>query len=54
MAAAFWQEPDFDDHELVELVRDRPSGLTAIVAIHSSHLGPAAGGTRFWHYPAGS
>ncbi len=54
MAAAFWQEPDFEDHELVELVRDRPSGLTAIVAIHSSHLGPAAGGTRFWHYPAGS
>jgi leucine dehydrogenase len=54
MAAAFWQEPDFDDHELVELVHDRASGLTAIVAIHSSHLGPAAGGTRFWHYPEGS
>lgn len=48
---AFWTEPDFDDHEMVQLVRDRASGLTAILAIHSSHLGPGAGGTRFWHYP---
>jgi len=48
---AFWTEPDYDEHELVELVHDRGSGLVAIVAIHSSHLGPAAGGTRFWHYP---
>ena len=47
---AFWTEPDFDDHELVELVHDRKSGLTAIIALHSTHLGPAAGGTRFWHY----
>src|SRR5690606_41311786 len=48
-----WQEPDFDGPELVERVHARASGLTAIVAIHSSHLGPAAGGTRFWHYPEG-
>jgi leucine dehydrogenase len=47
---AFWQEPDFDDHELVQVVRDRASGLTAIFALHSTHLGPGAGGTRFWHY----
>jgi leucine dehydrogenase len=47
---AFWTEPDFDDHESVTVVRDRASGLTAILAIHSTHLGPAAGGTRFWHY----
>ena len=47
---AFWTEPDFDDHELVQLVRDAKSGLTAIVALHSTHLGPGAGGTRFWHY----
>ncbi len=51
---AFWEEPDFDDHELVELVRDRASGLTAIIALHSTHLGPSAGGTRFWHYADGS
>ncbi|MGN6501243.1 MAG: Leu/Phe/Val dehydrogenase [Tsuneonella sp.] len=48
---AFWTEADYDDHELVQLVRDRKSGLTAIIAVHSSHLGPGAGGTRFWHYP---
>jgi leucine dehydrogenase len=47
---AFWIEADFDDHELVELVHDRKSGLTSIIALHSTHLGPAAGGTRFWHY----
>ena len=47
---AFWTEPDYDDHELVQLVRDHKSGLTAIIALHSTHLGPAAGGTRFWHY----
>ncbi len=48
---AFWTEPDFDEHELVQLVHERKSGLTAIIAVHSSHLGPGAGGTRFWHYP---
>jgi leucine dehydrogenase len=47
---AFWTEADFDDHELVQLVHDRASGLTAIIALHSTHLGPGAGGTRFWHY----
>jgi leucine dehydrogenase len=47
---AFWAEPDFDAHELVQLVHDRASGLTAIIAVHSTHCGPAAGGTRFWHY----
>jgi len=48
--AALWDYPDFDDHEGVHLYRDRDSGLTAIVAIHSTALGPAAGGVRFWHY----
>ena len=48
---AFWTEPDFDDHESVTVVRDARAGLTAILAIHSTHRGPAAGGTRFWHYP---
>lgn len=53
---AFWTEADYDDHEMVELVHDRASGLTAIIALHSTHLGPGAGGTRFWHYgdPAGA
>ena len=48
---AFWTEPDFDEHEMVHFAHDRASGLTAIIAVHSSHLGPGAGGTRFWHYP---
>ncbi len=26
------------------------SGLSAIIAVHSTKLGPAAGGVRFWHY----
>jgi len=48
--AAFWNQADFDAHEGVHFVNDRASGLTAIVALHSTHLGPGAGGTRFWHY----
>lgn len=48
--AAFWTEPDFDEHERVNVVHDAASGLTAIIAVHSTHLGPAAGGTRFWNY----
>ena len=46
-----WDLPDFDDHEAVHFVHDRASGLSAIIALHSTALGPAAGGTRFWHYP---
>lgn len=51
--SAVWELADFDDHEVVHCVRDHASGLTAIIAIHSTHLGPAAGGTRFWHYAEG-
>jgi len=45
-----WDYPDFDDHEVVHFVTDRDSGLCAVIALHSTHLGPAAGGVRFWHY----
>jgi leucine dehydrogenase len=45
-----WDLPDFDAHESVSFFRDEAAGLTAIIAIHSTHLGPAAGGARFWHY----
>ena len=41
---------DFDAHESVHFVSDTASGLRAIIAIHSTHLGPAAGGCRYWHY----
>ena len=46
-----WDYPDFDDHEVVHFVTDANSGLKAIIAVHSTHLGPGAGGTRLWHYP---
>ncbi|HJT02158.1 MAG TPA: Glu/Leu/Phe/Val dehydrogenase dimerization domain-containing protein [Pseudonocardiaceae bacterium] len=38
------------DHEQVVFCRDEPSGLRAIIAIHSTALGPALGGTRFHPY----
>jgi leucine dehydrogenase len=50
---AIWDLPDFDSHEAVHVFDDRATGLKAVIAVHSTHLGPAAGGTRFWHY-AGS
>ena len=45
-----WDYPDFDDHEIVHFVTDAASGLRAVIAVHSTHLGPGAGGVRFWHY----
>ncbi len=45
-----WELPDFDGHEAVHFFHDVDTGLSAIVALHSTHLGPGAGGTRFWHY----
>ena len=47
---ALWDLSDFDHHESVHLFDDVKTGLQAIIAIHSTHLGPAAGGTRFWYY----
>ena len=45
-----WGFPDFDAHEVLQFVHDEATGLRAIIALHSTHLGPAAGGVRFWHY----
>ena len=39
-----------DDYEQVVFCHDRGTGLRAIVAIHSTRLGPALGGTRFYPY----
>src|SRR3954471_14810439 len=41
-----------DDYEQVVYCHDRPSGLRAIIAVHSTTLGPALGGTRFYPYPS--
>lgn len=39
-----------DEYEQVIFNYDRSSGLRAIIAIHSTALGPALGGTRFYPY----
>src|SRR4051812_29600582 len=38
-------------HEQVVFCHDRPTGLHAIIAVYSTALGPALGGTRFHPYP---
>src|SRR5215216_4968463 len=38
------------DHEKVLIGRDAASGYHGIIAVHSTALGPAVGGTRFWNY----
>jgi leucine dehydrogenase len=41
---------DFDHHEHVAFFDDKATGLRAIIAIHSTALGPACGGTRMYPY----
>ena len=48
--AALTSSPD-PGHEQVVFCQDRQSGLRAIIAIYSTALGPALGGTRFYPYP---
>jgi leucine dehydrogenase len=38
------------EHEKVVLWSDQSCGYRGIIAIHSTALGPAVGGTRFWNY----
>lgn len=38
------------DHERVLIGRDEAIGYHGIIAIHSTVLGPAVGGTRWWNY----
>jgi leucine dehydrogenase len=40
----------YQDHEQVVFAADPASGLNTIIAIHSTALGPALGGTRFYPY----
>lgn len=46
-----FEAPDFDNHEEVAFFADPKSGLRAIIAIHSTALGPSCGGTRMYAYP---
>jgi valine dehydrogenase (NAD+) len=39
-------------HEQVVFCNDAATGLRAIIAIYSTQLGPALGGTRFYPYPS--
>ena len=41
---------EFDQHESVHYFSDEATGLRAIIAVHSTALGPGAGGTRRWVY----
>lgn len=41
---------EFDNHESLHFFKDPSSGLRAIIAIHSTVLGPGAGGCRRWAY----
>lgn len=45
-----FDHPEFDQHEALHFVQDEETGLRAIIAIHSTALGPAAGGCRRWQY----
>ena len=41
---------EYDGHETVVSCSDPTAGLTAIIAVHSTRLGPALGGCRMWPY----
>ncbi len=45
---------EFDGHEQVVFGFDEATGLRSIIAIHSTVLGPAAGGCRMWPYASTS
>ena len=45
-----FDKPAFAGHESVHHFFDQKAGLRAIIAIHSTVRGPAAGGCRMWNY----
>jgi len=46
----FFENAENRGHESVHQFYDSHTGLKVIIAIHSTALGPAAGGCRMWHY----
>ncbi len=46
-----FEHEEFDYHESIHFFQDSKTGLKAIIAIHSTTLGLAVGGCRFWSYP---
>ncbi len=49
-----WDSLTGDGHEQVVFCHDAQTGLRAIIAIYSTSLGPALGGTRIYPYPSES
>jgi leucine dehydrogenase len=49
-----FENREFKNHELVLFGNDEPTALRAIIAVHSTALGPAAGGCRMWPYESDS
>lgn len=45
-----FDHPEYDGHEEIVFVNDESSGLRAIIAVHSTVLGPAGGGIRMFPY----
>lgn len=43
--------PQWQNHESVLIRTGARSGLPVVIAMHSSVLGPSAGGCRIWRYP---
>ena len=48
-----FDHPAFQGHESVHLFHDAETGLRAVIAVHSTARGPAAGGCRMWNYATG-
>mgnify|MGYP002778280678 CR=1 FL=1 len=46
-----FDSPAFEAHEGVHAFADPRGGWTAVIAVHSTARGPAAGGCRMWAYP---
>lgn len=46
----FFDHPEFDGHEQILFCHDPSIGLKGIIALHSTALGPAAGGCRMHPY----
>ena len=42
--------PSQDFQELLHYIDDEATGFRGVIAVHSTALGPAAGGCRLWHY----
>ncbi|MEE9272843.1 MAG: Glu/Leu/Phe/Val dehydrogenase dimerization domain-containing protein [Robiginitomaculum sp.] len=47
---SIFENASFDNHESVHAFFDPKTKLRAFIAVHSTYLGPSAGGCRLWSY----